>query len=150
IHIGELGDATQEMLTFLRDSVDAGTKPIEQRVFTTKEKTPLDDQPLPAIHLVDVNCYLLVPIQFSVGCPFTCEFCDIPMIYGRVARLKSSARILQELQALYDRGFIGSVMFVDDNLIANRKALRPLLHDIIAWQKERSFPFAFSAEASMN
>lgn len=151
IHIGEIGDATAEMLKLLRDcAVGTPKKPVAQRLFTTKEKLTLDEQPMPAIHLVDVNRYLLVPIQFSIGCPFTCEFCDIPMIYGRVARLKSPPRVLQELQALYDRGFIGSVMFVDDNLIANRKALRVLLGEIITWQKARSYPFAFSAEASVN
>ncbi len=97
-----------------------------------------------------MNRYLLVPVQFSVGCPFTCEFCDIPMIYGRVARLKSAERVKKELDALYERGFIGAVMFVDDNLIANRKALKALLPELITWQKERSFPFAFTSEASVN
>ena len=115
-----------------------------------KEKATLDEQPLPALHLVDVSRYLLVPIQFSVGCPFTCEFCDIPMIYGRVARLKTPERVLAELDALYQRGFIGAVMFVDDNLIANKKALRALLPHLIEWQKARDYPFAFTSEASLN
>ena len=153
VHIGEIGDGTQAMLAFLRASCDEGSavrKPAAQQVFTTKDKIALDDQPMPALHLIDVNSYLLVPIQFSIGCPFTCEFCDIPMIYGRVARLKSPSRVIRELEALYVYGFIGSVMFVDDNLIANRKALRPLLSEIIEWQKARGYPFSFSAEASIN
>ncbi|MSP60836.1 MAG: DUF4070 domain-containing protein [Myxococcales bacterium] len=147
LHVGELGDGTKELLAFLRT---ATAKPPAQVVFQTKEKATLDEQPLPALHLIDVNGYLLVPVQFSVGCPFTCEFCDIPMIYGRVARLKSPARVMKELDALYDRGFIGAVMFVDDNLIANRKALREFLPELIAWQKARGFPFQFTSEASVN
>jgi radical SAM superfamily enzyme YgiQ (UPF0313 family) len=146
LHIGELGDATYEMMKYLRDA-----KKSEKQVrFEVKEKATLDEQPMPALDLVDVNRYLLVPVQFSVGCPFTCEFCDIPMIYGRVARLKTNARVLKELDALYDKGFIGAVMFVDDNIIANKKALRALLPDVIAWQKQRDYPFAFTSEASLN
>ena len=146
LHIGELGDATYELVCFLRTA----QKPAQQVRFQVRDKAALDDQPMPALHLVDVNRYLLVPVQFSVGCPFTCEFCDIPMIYGRVARLKSTARVLKELEALYSQGFIGAVMFVDDNLIANKKALRALLPDLISWQKERDYPFAFTSEASIN
>jgi len=147
LHVGELGDGTDQMLTFLRT---LERKPSAQVQFVTKDKAALDDQPMPALHLIDVNSYLLVPVQFSVGCPFTCEFCDIPMIYGRVARLKSPGRVKKELDALYEYGFIGAVMFVDDNLIANRKALKQLLPELIQWQKERSFPFAFTSEASVN
>jgi radical SAM superfamily enzyme YgiQ (UPF0313 family) len=146
VHIGELGDATHELVKWLKEA----EKPQAQVRFEVKERASLDEQPMPALHLVDVNRYLLVPVQFSVGCPFTCEFCDIPMIYGRVARLKSNARVLKELDALYHYGFIGAVMFVDDNLIANKKALRALLPELIQWQKERSHPFAFTSEASLN
>jgi radical SAM superfamily enzyme YgiQ (UPF0313 family) len=149
LHVGEMGDATKEMLAFLRASLGK-PRPAAQVVFKTDERTALDDQPMPALHLVDVNRYLLVPVQFSVGCPFTCEFCDIPMIYGRVARLKSPERVLRELEALYAYGFIGAVMFVDDNIIANRKALKGLLPKLIEWQKERDYPFAFTSEASVN
>ncbi len=146
LHIGELGDATHELVKYLRTAAKNG----QQTKFEVKEKSTLDEQPMPALHLVDVNAYLLVPVQFSVGCPFTCEFCDIPMIYGRVARLKTNQRVLKELDALYQHGFIGAVMFVDDNLIANKKALRALLPDLIQWQKERDYPFAFTSEASLN
>src|SRR5581483_8314857 len=90
------------------------------------------------------------PMQFSVGCPFTCEFCDVPMIYGRVARLKSPERVLKELDALFETGFIGSIMFVDDNLIANRKALRDMLPKLAEWQVKHDYPFMFSSESSIN
>jgi radical SAM superfamily enzyme YgiQ (UPF0313 family) len=147
LHLGELGDETHAMLEFLRD---AGEKPVAQKVFHSKKPMPLDEQPMPALDLVDVNQYLLHALQFSVGCPYTCEFCDIPMIYGRVARLKSPARVTRELDALYARGFIGSVMFADDNLIANRKALREFLPELAKWQKAHDFPFPLSGEASVN
>src|SRR5205807_1093439 len=85
-----------------------------------------------------------------VGCPFTCEFCDIPMIYGRVARIKSPARLVRELQAIYDAGFVGTILFVDDNLIANRKSLRLLLPEVIAWQKAHDYAYPLTGEASIN
>src|SRR5262249_34701978 len=120
IHVGELGDATDELLAFLR----ARRKPDRQLLFRTTVQTPLDSQPMPALDCIDLNRYFMMPIQFSVGCPYTCEFCDIPMIYGRVARTKAPQRVIAELQAIYERGFVGMILFVDDNLIADRKALR--------------------------
>ncbi len=147
LHVGEMGDATDHLLQAL---ARVRTKPAAQVVYTTVERAPLDEQPLPALDLIDVNRYVCQPIQFSSGCPFTCEFCDIPMIYGRIPRIKSAARVVQELQAVYDRGFVGSILFVDDNLIANRKALRATLPDVVAWQKAHRFPFSLTGEASVN
>jgi radical SAM superfamily enzyme YgiQ (UPF0313 family) len=147
LHIGEMGDATAELVKFLRT---AESRPDTQLRFEVKEKAGLDEQPMPALALVDINAYLMAPLQFSVGCPFTCEFCDIPMIYGRVARMKTPARVIAELDQLLALGFIGSVMFVDDNLIANRKAVRQLLPEIINWQKKHQYPFAMNSEASVN
>jgi radical SAM superfamily enzyme YgiQ (UPF0313 family) len=146
VHIGEIGDATARLMEWLRTA----KKPEQQVRFEVSERMSLDDHPLPAFHLVDVNRYLMAPVLLSIGCPFTCEFCDIPMIYGRIARVKSTARVLQELDALYQYGFIGAVMFVVDNLIAEKKALRAFLPELIAWQKARDYPFAFTAEASLN
>jgi radical SAM superfamily enzyme YgiQ (UPF0313 family) len=147
LHVGEVGDATDALLAFLRTATHGGEP---QRIFRTVEKTPLDDLPLPAIDLLDLHAYLSVPVQFSVGCPYTCEFCDIPMIYGRIARVKSAPRLVRELQAAYERGFIGTIAFADDNLIANRKAFRLVLGEIAKWQKERGYPFPLSGEATLN
>ncbi|MGH7286523.1 MAG: radical SAM protein, partial [Myxococcota bacterium] len=119
-------------------------------MFQTTVKTPLDEQPLPALELIEPNAYIMLPVQFSVGCPYTCEFCDIPMIYGRVARLKSPARVLAELDQAHAAGFVGLILFVDDNLIANRKAFRKLLAEIQGWQEQRHHPFALTGEASVN
>ena len=101
-------------------------KPGRQLVFQNSEKTPLDNQPLPDLTLIDVNSYVVMPVQFSVGCPYRCEFCDIPVIYGQQPRWKSPPRVLRELQAVYDAGFVGTISFVDDNLSANRRALQDL------------------------
>ena len=94
--------------------------------------------------------YLYIGVQFSRGCPFTCEFCDIIELYGRVPRTKTNDQILAELQALYDRGYRGHVDFVDDNFIGNRKNLRPLMPRLKAWLEEHDYPFEFSTEASIN
>ncbi len=106
--------------------------------------------PIPRFDLIDFKDYLYVGVQFSRGCPFTCEFCDIIELYGRVPRSKTNAQMLAELQHLYDRGYRGHVDFVDDNLIGNKKALKIFLPVLAAWQKERGYPFYFSTEASMN
>jgi radical SAM superfamily enzyme YgiQ (UPF0313 family) len=147
LHVGEVGDATRELLEFL---ASARGKPRQQRVFKTVEKTPLEELPLPAIDLLDVHAYLSMPVQFSVGCPYTCEFCDIPIIYGRIARHKSPPRLVRELDAIYRTGFVGSIAFADDNMIADRKAFRPLLAALIDWQKAHRHPFPLSGEATIN
>ena len=93
---------------------------------------------------------MLGSLQFSSGCPYRCEFCDIPALYGRQPRLKEPKQILAELDAMLARGPLGAVYFVDDNFIANRKAARELLPHLIAWQKERGYPVRFACEATLN
>ena len=94
--------------------------------------------------------YLAMPVQFSRGCPFTCEFCDIIELYGRVPRAKTIDQLLCELETLYRLGYRGHVDFVDDNLIGNKKAVKQFLPHLCAWQKERGYPFAFTTQASIN
>lgn len=147
LHVGELGDGTEALLEYLRSG--AG-KPPAQLTFKTTRILALDEQPLPARALVDVNAYLVQPVQFSVGCPFSCEFCDIPVIYGRVARLKSPARVVRELEAIYRSGFVGTVLFVDDNLVANHAAVKAMLAEVGAWQRQRGYPYPLTGEASIN
>ncbi len=106
--------------------------------------------PIPRYDLLNFSHYVYIGVQFSRGCPFTCEFCDIIELFGRVPRAKTSKQVLAELDRLYELGYRGHVDFVDDNLIGNRKALRQLMPELIAWQKARNFPFAFSTEASVN
>ena len=113
-------------------------------------KVDVATSPIPRYDLINFDHYLYIGVQFSRGCPFTCEFCDIIELYGRVPRSKTNEQMLAELQCLYDAGYRGHVDFVDDNLIGNKKALKRFLPELIKWQKERKYPFEFSTEASMN
>lgn len=106
--------------------------------------------PIPRFDLLDFNHYLYICVQYSRGCPFTCEFCDIIELYGRKPRTKTSAQMLAELDRLYALGYRGHVDFVDDNLIGNKKALKSFLPELKAWQAAHDYPFEFSTEASMN
>jgi radical SAM superfamily enzyme YgiQ (UPF0313 family) len=106
--------------------------------------------PVPRFDLLKFEQYLYVGVQYSRGCPFTCEFCDIIELYGRVPRAKTTTQMLAELEALYQLGYRGHVDFVDDNLIGNKKALRTFLPALAEWLKERDYPFEFSTEASIN
>jgi radical SAM superfamily enzyme YgiQ (UPF0313 family) len=106
--------------------------------------------PIPRFDLLKFEHYMYVGVQFSRGCPFNCEFCDIIELYGRVPRAKTNAQMLAELDALHAVGYRGHVDFVDDNLIGNKKALKRFLPELARWQKERGYPFEFSTEASMN
>jgi radical SAM superfamily enzyme YgiQ (UPF0313 family) len=115
-----------------------------------KFRVDVSKTPRPRFDLLDFRRYLYVGVQFSRGCPFNCEFCDIIELYGRVPRTKDCQQMLAELQALHDLGYRGHVDFVDDNLIGNKKALRQFLPALQRWQAERGYPFAFSTEASIN
>jgi radical SAM superfamily enzyme YgiQ (UPF0313 family) len=115
-----------------------------------KFQVDVTTSPIPRFDLIDFRHYCYIGVQFSRGCPFNCDFCDIIELYGRVPRSKSNEQMLAELQALYDAGYRGHVDFVDDNLIGNKKALKRFLPALEAWQKARRYPFRFSTEASIN
>ena len=106
--------------------------------------------PIPRFDLLKLKHYIYIGVQFSRGCPFNCEFCDIIELYGRVPRAKSNEQMLAELEALYRIGHRGNVDFVDDNLIGNKKALKRFLPELRKWQEARGYPFHFSTEASVN
>ena len=106
--------------------------------------------PKPRFDLLKFDQYMYLGVQFSRGCPFTCEFCDIIELYGRVPRTKTTEQTLGELDHLYNLGYRGHVDFVDDNLIGNKKAIKAFLPHLIKWQEERDYPFEFSTEASLN
>ena len=147
LHLGEIGDATDALIAVLDEDV---RPPAAQQQFATAERLPLADFPIPAYRLISGRRYFLGSVQFSSGCPYRCEFCDIPALYGRQPRLKQPEQILAELDAMLDAGISGSVYFVDDNFIGNKKAARELLPHLIAWQKRRGFPIQFSCEATLN
>ena len=106
--------------------------------------------PVPRFDLLDFSKYLEITVQFSRGCPFRCEFCDIIELYGRNPRTKTSAQMLAELDRLYELGYRGTIEFSDDNLIGNKKAVKAFLPHLVAWQKEHGYPFDFVTEASLN
>jgi radical SAM superfamily enzyme YgiQ (UPF0313 family) len=106
--------------------------------------------PLPRWDLIDFNDYSSMVIQITRGCPESCTFCNIPSLYGKVTRLKSKSRMIQELDALYDAGWRGSVMAVDDNFVGNREEVRLALEEeVVPWQKVREYPFQFHTQASI-
>jgi len=105
--------------------------------------------PTPRFDLVDGGRYLYAPVQFSRGCPFLCEFCDIIVMFGRKPRLKEPAQILAELDAAYAAGF-RRVFMVDDNFIGNKVKAKELLREITAWQQRLGFPLTLTTEASIN
>ena len=106
--------------------------------------------PAPRFDLLDLSRYAEITVQFSRGCPFRCEFCDIIELYGHKPRTKAAPQMLAELQRLYDLGYRGAVEFSDDNLIGNKKAVKAFLPELIGWQKAHGYPFEFATEASLN
>jgi radical SAM superfamily enzyme YgiQ (UPF0313 family) len=146
IHIGELGDATDRLI----ESLDRHReRPPAQLRFETARRLDLADLPRPAYELVRLRTYFIANIQFSSGCPYACEFCDIPALYGRHPRLKSPAQILAELDIIAAAGAT-SVYFVDDNFIANQRAAQELLPHLVAWQQRHRYPLRFACEATLN
>jgi radical SAM superfamily enzyme YgiQ (UPF0313 family) len=110
----------------------------------------LDLAPVPRFDLLAIERYRSMSIQTSRGCPFTCEFCDIIEVFGRVPRVKSPAQVLTELDVLRRLGYRGEVFVVDDNFIGNKRAVKPLLGQIARWQRRVGAPFTFYTEASLN
>jgi radical SAM superfamily enzyme YgiQ (UPF0313 family) len=105
--------------------------------------------PLPDLHLADLRRYSSMAIQYSRGCPFTCEFCDIIVIFGRRPRLKTAEQVCAELDGLAAAG-VHDAFIVDDNLIGNKKAIKPILREIIRWQEAHGYPLSFVTEASID
>jgi radical SAM superfamily enzyme YgiQ (UPF0313 family) len=131
--------------------IDAWQSGERSGVFTAEKfQVDVTKTPAPRFDLLKLDRYLYVGLQFSRGCPFTCEFCDIIELYGRVPRTKTTEQVLAELDALYRLGYRGHVDFVDDNLIGNKKALKAFLPSLAAWLEAHAYPFEFSTEASVN
>jgi radical SAM superfamily enzyme YgiQ (UPF0313 family) len=120
-----------------------------RHVYRAEGKPDLDLTPLPRFDLVDVNLYESMPLQFSRGCPFDCEFCDIIELFGRKPRTKDPRQFMREVDHLYTTGFRGSLFIVDDNFVGNKNKAKKLLPPLAAWQKAHSYPFSVSTEASI-
>jgi radical SAM superfamily enzyme YgiQ (UPF0313 family) len=121
-----------------------------QGIFRSLEKPDVTQSPMPRFDLLQRDAYLMMAIQFSRGCPFNCEFCDIISLYGRKSRTKEPKQALAELQTLYDLGWRGSLFIVDDNFIGNQRNVKCFLRELIPWMQQHNYPFTFITEASVN
>jgi radical SAM superfamily enzyme YgiQ (UPF0313 family) len=147
LHVGELGDATDRIIGLL----DADPRRPARRVrLETRERVPLTEFPEPAYRLARLENYFTGSVQFSSGCPYRCDFCDIPALYGRNPRLKTPQQVMRELDSMIAAGIYGAVYFVDDNFIGNRKAARELVRHLVEWQKRNGYPVEFACEATLN
>ena len=122
-----------------------------QHLYTSDERPDISKTPIPLWSLINMKKYATMNIQYSRGCPFNCEFCDIIILNGHKPRTKDKVQMLAELDALYNHGWRGGVFIVDDNFIGNKRKLKTeILPAIIEWMKGERYPFAFSTEASIN
>jgi len=142
-----LNEAEITLPLFLEDLERGCPKPL----YRTDERADITQTPAPLFSLVNLNKYAQVTIQYSRGCPYDCEFCDIVVLDGHKPRTKTKEQIAAELEAIYSRGYRGSVFIVDDNFIGNRKKLKAdILPAMIEWQEEKEYPFRFLTEVSVN
>ncbi|MEO0947754.1 MAG: B12-binding domain-containing radical SAM protein [Cyanobacteria bacterium J06641_5] len=118
--------------------------------FRSAEKPDVTNTPIPRFDLLDFDAYAEMAIQFSRGCPFQCEFCDIIVLYGRKPRTKTPQQLIAELECLYNLGWRRSIFMVDDNFIGNKRNVKLLLKDLIPWMEDRGYPFSFDTEASVD
>ncbi len=140
------GEAEEILSRFVAD-FEAG---VQRGTYVATAFPDLTHSPVPRFDLLRLERYLHVGVQFSRGCPFDCEFCSVIELNGRRPRTKTLEQICAELDALHAIGHRGHVDFVDDNLIGNRKALRPLLRGLAEWNARRGHPFEYTTEASLN
>lgn len=138
------GEVTWPM--FLADLEGGTLKP----VYASTDKPDVTKSPCPRFDLVNMTHYGMIPLQYSRGCPFLCEFCDIIVLYGRAPRTKTPPQMLAELDALYATGYRGGVFIVDDNFIGNKKEVLNFLPEMERWNREHGNPFQYGTEASLN
>lgn len=120
------------------------------QVLQAPEPADMESSPPPRYDLINLNHYTDMTVQFSRGCPFHCEFCDVTLMLGRRVRTKTPRQILQELDVLFNLGWKGAVFFVDDNFIGNPVKVKALLRELLPWMRSRRYPFDFYTQASVN
>ena len=141
-----LNEAEITLPIFLQDLKNGEVK----RMYTSSEKPSLTQTPLPLWSLINFKDYATMSVQYSRGCPFNCDFCDIIVMNGRTPRVKKPEQMIEEFQLLYNKGWRGSVFIVDDNFIGNKPQVKIMLKQLIDWQKKHKYPFQFITEASIN
>ncbi|MGC1196433.1 MAG: B12-binding domain-containing radical SAM protein [Geitlerinemataceae cyanobacterium] len=113
-------------------------------------KPDVTNTPIPRFDLLEFDAYSEMSVQFSRGCPFQCEFCDIIVLYGRKPRTKTPEQLLAELDRLYELGWRRSIFMVDDNFIGNKRNVKLFLKELQPWMVEHHYPFSFATEASVD
>jgi radical SAM superfamily enzyme YgiQ (UPF0313 family) len=141
-----VGEA-DEVFPGIATALEQGTAHALYRII---DKPDMTRSPVPRFDLLHRNKYTSMPIQFSRGCPFQCEFCDIITIYGRRPRAKTPKQVIRELETLLNLGWRNEVFIVDDNFIGNSHQAMALSLELVEWQKQHDYPFAFSTEASID
>ena len=142
-----LGEAEVTLAPFLTDLAAGQAK----HVYKSEERPDINRTPVPLWSLANMKHYSSMAVQYSRGCPFDCEFCDITVLNGRRPRTKDTVQMVNELESLYQSGWRDSVFIVDDNFIGNKKKLKEeLLPAVIEWSKKRRFPFNLLTEVSIN
>jgi radical SAM superfamily enzyme YgiQ (UPF0313 family) len=140
------GEAEPILHKFLSD-YENGTA---QKIYSCDEKPDITNIPPPRMDIIDVHAYVNMPLQFSRGCPFNCEFCDIIEMFGRKVRTKTPEQFIREVETVYASGFRGQIFIVDDNFIGDRKRAKSLLRSVAEWQKAHDYPYTLSTEASID
>jgi radical SAM superfamily enzyme YgiQ (UPF0313 family) len=142
-----LDEAEITLPLFLEDLSKGSTK----HIYTSQERPDITKTLLPMWSLIDMKKYTAMSLQYSRGCPFDCDFCNIAVLHGRNVRTKSSDQTMAELDAFYDRGWRSDVFIVDDNFIGNKRKLKEeILPAMIEWQQNRKYPFSLSTQVSIN
>jgi radical SAM superfamily enzyme YgiQ (UPF0313 family) len=142
-----LGEAETVFADFLNDFARGCAK----KVYHFSERPDLTRSVLPRFDLLKMKSYANMCVQYSRGCPFKCEFCDIWPVYGNKSRVKPAEKMMEELQAVFDQGWRGSIFVVDDNFIGNKHKVKSQLLPVLTdWQQMHGHPFQLFTEASIN
>jgi radical SAM superfamily enzyme YgiQ (UPF0313 family) len=141
-----IGEAEVTLPQFIQDYEHGSPK----KVYRSEIKPDISKIAIPRYDLINANDYWILPLQYSRGCPFNCEFCEIIEINGRTVRTKTPEQVLEELEAIYKTGFEGGVFFVDDNFIGNVARTKEMLKKLVPWHREKDYPFSFVTQASLN
>ena len=142
-----LNEAEITLPPFLEDLKEGHPK----HIYASNQWTDIKKTPIPLWELTDMKKYACMCIQYSRGCPFNCEFCDVALLFGHKMRTKTKDQILAELESLYSRGWRGGVFIVDDNFIGNKGELKKeILPAMIGWMEKRKHPFSFATQVSIN